>query len=55
MFSGFPGFMGARLPPGDKGIGFVDFADETNASAALRAMQGYQISDAASITVSLSS
>lgn len=54
VFSGFPGFAGSRLPPGGKGVGFVDFADEATASVALRAMQGYQITDAAAITVSLS-
>lgn len=54
LFSSFAGFVGARLPPGEKGVGFADFADAQAGAAALRAMQGYQLSDDATLSISLS-
>jgi len=51
LFASFPGFVEARLPPGDKGVGFVDFDDAAKADAASRAMQGFGAGEGSALTV----
>lgn len=54
LFASFPGFQGARLPPGDKGTAFVDFAAHTDADGARRAMDGHDLGEGVLLAVRMS-
>jgi U2 small nuclear ribonucleoprotein B'' len=51
LFSGFPGFVGARLIA-VRGIGFVDFNADFQATVALAAVNGREVSPGVKLTVS---
>lgn len=51
LFSGFPGFKGARLIA-IRGVGFVDFTAEFEATVALAAMNGREVRPGVKLSVS---
>ncbi len=53
LFSAFPGYEGARLPPGGKGAAFVDFAAHSDADGARRAMDGHDLGEGVLLAVRL--
>jgi len=52
LFRQFPGYRDVRLIPGREGIAFVDFDNETGASSAKDALNGFKISTTNAIAVS---
>jgi len=43
LFQQFPGFKEVRMVPGNKGIAFVEFLTEIEASVAMNGLQGFKI------------
>jgi len=43
LFQKYPGFLEVRLPPGQKGVAFVDFTNEMQSAVAMGQLQGFRI------------
>jgi len=43
LFQKYQGFLEVRLPPGQKGVAFVDYQNEIQASLAMGHLQGFRI------------
>ncbi len=44
LFSSYPGFKEVRMVPGKKGIAFIEFGDQIQASIALQQLNGFVLS-----------
>jgi hypothetical protein len=53
VFSQCTGFTEVRMAPGSKGLAFVEFSDEVQASMALKQLQGFQITESYSLDISV--
>jgi len=51
LFQQYAGFKEVRMVPGNKGIAFVEFADETNASLALQGLDGFKLTPADALSL----
>lgn len=52
LFQQYNGFKEVRMVPGKKGIAFVEFADETQASLALTGLSGFKLTPTDFLTLS---
>merc|ERR1712004_379218 len=55
LFQQFSGFVTTRLLPGKRGMAFVDFDNETNASLAKDSLQGFKISPTNAMKITFAS
>ena len=46
VFTQCPGFVEVRVPPGERGVAFIEFRDEVQAGMAHKQLDGFHISDA---------
>jgi RNA recognition motif-containing protein len=51
LFQQYAGFKEVRMVPGNKGIAFVEFVDETNASLALQGLDGFKLTPADALSL----
>ena len=51
LFQQYAGFKEVRMVPGNKGIAFVEFADETNASLALPGLDWFKLTPADALSL----
>lgn len=54
IFAPVPGFQEVRLPPGNRGLAFIEFENEIQSSMALRQFNGLQLSPTATLHLTFS-
>lgn len=54
LFSQCSGFESVRVPPGNRGIAFVDFGDEIQAAMALKQLDGFQLNSESNLHLKFS-
>eukprot|EP01039_Chlorochromonas_danica_P006153 gene6153-6780_t len=54
IFAAVPGFQEVRLPPGNRGLAFIEFENEIQSSMALRQFNGLQLSPTTTLHLTFS-
>jgi hypothetical protein len=55
LFQQCQGFDCVRIPPGNKGVAFVDFEDSISGNIALKQLDGFQLNATQTLQLSVSS